>query len=249
MSGQLSLRETGGTNALGVGLAATLGAFLPMDAAAQDAAAELPLLSVEGYDGRQPNTLQEGTGLSRLPGRIQDTPQAISVIPGEVIRQQQATTLEQALRNVPGITVSAGEGNGGLNGDQFRIRGFQAKNDVYLDGLRDFGVYARDSFNIGDVVVIKGPSSETLGLGTAGGAINIVSKRALLTDFTAVDGLGGSGPTARGTFDVNRRIDATAAIRITGMVHRQDIQDRDFVKSDRAGIAASLGFGLGTDTT
>ena len=249
MSGQLSLRETGGTNALGVGLAATLGAFLPMDAAAQDAAAELPLLSVEGYDGRQPNTLQEGTGLSRLPGRIQDTPQAISVIPGVVIRQQQATTLEQALRNVPGITVSAGEGNGGLNGDQFRIRGFQAKNDVYLDGLRDFGVYARDSFNIGDVVVIKGPSSETLGLGTAGGAINIVSKRALLTDFTAVDGLGGSGPTARGTFDMNRRIDATTAIRITGMVHRQDIQDRDFVKSDRAGIAASLGFGLGTDTT
>jgi catecholate siderophore receptor len=249
MSGQLSLRETGGANVLGVGLAATLGAFLPMEASAQDAAAELPLLSVEGYDGRQPNTLQEGTGLSRLPGRIQDTPQAITVVPGEVIRQQQATTLEQALRNVPGITVSAGEGNGGLNGDQFRIRGFQAKNDVYLDGLRDFGVYARDSFNIGDVVVIKGPSSETLGLGTVGGAINIVSKKALLTDFTAVDGLGGSGPTARGTFDVNRRIDATTAIRITGVVNRQDVQDRDFVKSDRAGIAASLGFGLGTDTT
>ncbi|WP_336489911.1 TonB-dependent receptor [Methylobacterium nigriterrae] len=249
MSGGLSLRDSGGAGALGVGLAASLGAFLPADLLAQDASADLPMLSVEGFDERVPNTLNQGTGLSRLPGRIQDTPQAITVVPGEVIRQQQATTLEQALRNVPGITVSAGEGNGGLNGDQFRIRGFQAKNDVYLDGLRDFGVYARDSFNIQDVVVIKGPSSETLGLGTAGGAINIVSKRAGLTDFTAVDTLGGSGPTARGTFDINRRIDETTAVRLTGMVHRQDIQDRDHVTSDRAGFAASLGFGLGTDTT
>lgn len=249
-----SLRDAGGAVTLGTSLAAGLGVFLPMDAWAQpltaSEAVNLDELSVIGANGGyQPNTLSVGTGLSRLPGRVQDTPQAITVVPGEVIRQQQATTLEQALRNVPGITVSAGEGNGGLNGDQFRIRGFQAKNDVYLDGLRDFGVYARDAFNIGDVVVIKGPTSETLGLGTVGGAVNIVSKKALLTDFTAVDALGGSGPTARGTFDINRRIDETTAIRLTGMVHRQDIQDRDFVKSDRAGFAASLGFGLGTDTT
>lgn len=249
MSVSLSLRDPSGTASLGAGLAATLGAFLPFDALAQEAAAELPLLSVEGWGGRQPNTLQESTGLSRLPGRIQDTPQAISVVPGEVIRQQQATTLEQALRNVPGITLSSGEGNGGLNGDQFRIRGFQAKNDVYVDGLRDFGVYARDAFNIGDVAVIKGPTGETLGLGTVGGAININSKKALLTDFTAVDGLGGSGPTARGTFDINRRIDATTAIRLNGVYHQQDIQDRNNIRSDRMGLAASFGFGIGTDTS
>ncbi|MCB4805567.1 catecholate siderophore receptor [Methylobacterium brachiatum] len=230
---------------------------MPLDVIAQQPAPQdgepatiaLGEISVVGYDGRQPNTLNADLGLSRFPGRVQDTPQAISVVPGEVIRQQQATTLEQALRNVPGVTLSSGEGNGGLNGDQFRIRGFQAKNDVYLDGLRDFGVYARDSFNIADVVVIKGPSSESLGLGTAGGAINIVSKRAQPFDFTSVDVLGGSGPTARGTFDVNRKIDETTAIRITGVANRQDIQDRDYIKSDRYGLAASLGFGLGTDTT
>lgn len=257
MRTELSLREAGTVGSLGVGLAAGLGAFIPFDARAQDPGpvpgdsmtVTLGELSVVGYDGYQPNTLNADLGLSRFPGRVQDTPQAITVVPGEVIRQQQATTLEQALRNVPGITLSSGEGNGGLNGDQFRIRGFQAKNDVYLDGLRDFGVYARDSFNIADVVVIKGPSSETLGLGTAGGAINIVSKRAQLTDFTAVDALGGSGPTARATFDVNRKIDETTAIRITGVAHRQDIQDRDYTKSDRYGIATSIGFGLGTDTT
>lgn len=257
MRTELSLRDAGGVGSIGVGLAATLGAFMPLDVIAQQPAPQdgepatiaLGEISVVGYDGRQPNTLNADLGLSRFPGRVQDTPQAISVVPGEVIRQQQATTLEQALRNVPGVTLSSGEGNGGLNGDQFRIRGFQAKNDVYLDGLRDFGVYARDSFNIADVVVIKGPSSESLGLGTAGGAINIVSKRAQPFDFTSVDVLGGSGPTARGTFDVNRKIDETTAIRITGVANRQDIQDRDYIKSDRYGLAASLGFGLGTDTT
>ncbi|WP_298952140.1 TonB-dependent siderophore receptor [uncultured Methylobacterium sp.] len=249
MSARGTVFGSGTQSALGVSLAATLGT-IATGAAAQDAdTLALSTIEVGGWGTGQPNTLDQGTGLSRLPGRVQDTPQAITVVPGEVIRQQQATTLEQALRNVPGITVSAGEGNGGLNGDQFRIRGFQAKNDIYLDGLRDFGVYARDSFNIEDVQVIKGPSSETFGLGTAGGAINILTKKAGLTDFTAVDGVGGSGPTARGTFDINRRIDETTAIRLNGMVHRQDVQDRDRVKSDRAGFAASLGFGLGTDTT
>ncbi|MEH3147441.1 MAG: TonB-dependent siderophore receptor [Methylobacterium frigidaeris] len=249
MSTHATVFGAGTHSALGVSLAATLGT-IATGATAQDADTfALSAIDVAGWGTSQPNTLEQGTGLSRRPGRVQDTPQAISVVPGEVIRQQQATTLEQALRNVPGITVSAGEGNGGLNGDQFRIRGFQAKNDIYLDGLRDFGVYARDSFNIEDVQVIKGPSSETFGLGTAGGAINILTRKAGLTDFTVVDGLGGSGPTARGTFDINRRIDETTAIRLNGMVHRQDVQDRDQVKSDRAGFAASLGFGLGTDTT
>jgi catecholate siderophore receptor len=135
-----------------------------------------------------------------------------------------------------------------LNGDQFRIRGFQAKNDIYVDGLRDFGVYQRDSFNIESVQVIKGPSSETFGLGTVGGAINTISKRAFLGELINIDGSFGSGPLARGTADVNRQIDATTAVRLNAMVHRQDIAGRDNTKSDRWGAAASLGFGIGTDT-
>ena len=120
---ELTLRD-GGVGTLGAGLVAGLGAFLPFGADAQDiiedgrqATVALGELSVVGYDGRQPNTLNADLGLSRFPGRVQDTPQAITVVPGEVIRQQQATTLEQALRNVPGVTLSSGEGNGGLNGD------------------------------------------------------------------------------------------------------------------------------------
>src|SRR5690606_1907384 len=87
-------------------------------------------IPVEGA-GTPANRLQATTGLSRLPGTIQDLPQTVNVISQETLQQQGVSTLDQALQNVPGVTVAIGEGNGGLNGDQFRIRGFQAKGDIY----------------------------------------------------------------------------------------------------------------------
>ena len=206
-----------------------------------------------GGDGLTPaqrtNTQNAGTQIGRLPGRVQDIPQIINVVPQEIIQQQNVTTLEQALRNVPGITVAIGEANGGPNGDRFRIRGFEAIGDNYSDGLRDFGVYVRDSFNIEQVQVLKGPSSEAFGIGTTGGAINTTSKQAKLGSFYGIDGSFGSGPLSRGTFDVNQQINDTTALRVTGMVNDQDLVGRDGVKSDRWGIASSLGMGIGTDKT
>ncbi|MFC7551564.1 TonB-dependent receptor plug domain-containing protein [Pseudoroseomonas wenyumeiae] len=132
---------------------------LPGTAEAQAVAPEgtIVLPNIDVQANSPANTLKRGTSVNRLPGTVQDTPQTINVVPREVLEQQNVTTLEEALRNVPGITVSIGEGNGGVNGDQFRIRGFSAQNDVYLDGLRDFGSYVRDAFTYEDVAVIKGP--------------------------------------------------------------------------------------------
>ena len=201
------------------------------------------------FDGTQsPNTLQAGTGMSRMPGTIQSTPQVVNVIPERIIREQNITTVDQALRNVPGVTTAIGEGGGGLNGDQFRIRGFDAKGDLYLDGLRDFGVYVRDSFFIDQVQVFKGPSSESFGMGTTGGAINLQSKTAKAGTFYAVDGLIGSGFWGRGTFDINQQINANQAFRIYGMVNEQKIEGRDHVRSDRQGLGASFVTGLQNDT-
>lgn len=229
-------------------------AMLATGAAAQEAgpsgnSADLPTIEVQGEQGEPANTLQAGTGLSRLPGTIQSTPQVVNVVPQQIIQQQNITTLEQALRNVPGVTVASGEGQGGFNGDQFRIRGFQAKGDIYLDGLRDFGVYTRDSFATEQVQVFKGPSSETFGMGTTGGAINTVSKTAKLGTWYNMEGMLGTGPLLRGTFDINKQINDTTAVRILGMGHKQDVADRDHVFSDRWGFAASVGVGLGTSTS
>ena len=213
------------------------------------AAAAVDVDPTDSFTPASGNTLQSGTGLGRLPGTYQDMPQTVNVISQERIQQQNLTTIDQALRSVPGVTVSIGEGNGGMNGDQFRIRGFDAKGDLYVDGLRDFGVYVRDGFAYEQIDVLMGPSSESFGMGTTGGAINLRQKTAHRGNSYSFEASVGTDSMFRSVIDVNQQINATTAARAVGMYHNQDIADRDHVYSDRWGFLGSLAFGLGTDTT
>lgn len=237
---------------LGHGAAWMAGLMLTGPALAQDAgpnAITLDTIDVVGTasEGQPANTLEAESSVSRLPGTIQDTPQVVNVINEQIMLEQNTTTLDQVLRNVPGVTISSGEGNGGMNGDQFRIRGFDAKNDIYYDGLRDIGVYTHDSFAYEQVQVFMGPSSESFGYGTTGGAINIQTKAAHLGDKNSADATLGMGPLFRATADVNKQINDTTAFRIVAMGQKQDIVDRDHLFADRWGVLSDFGFGLGTD--
>lgn len=180
---------------------------------------------------------------------LRDVPQTVTVIPKEVIKEQGATSLRDVLKNVPGITMQAGEG-GVPNGDNLSIRGFNARTDMFVDGVRDFGGYSRDPFNIEQVEVAKGPASANNGRGSTGGSVNLESKTPKLKsiyDFTLA---GGTDEYGRGTFDVNQPITDLqgAAVRVNGMYHSQDTAGRDHVEQERWGIAPSVAFGLGTET-
>ncbi|MCW0183142.1 MAG: TonB-dependent receptor [Zavarzinia sp.] len=220
------------------------GDWTPTAIAGQTAEA-LPTVSVTG--AAPANNQKRETAIDRLPQEIQDTPQTIHVINEETLQQQGLTSLEQALRNVPGVTVEIGEG-GALNGDQFRIRGFSSQTDVTQDGLRDFGVYTRDTWNTESVEVFLGPSGETFGRGNFAGTINTTSKTPVLDDFITLHGELGLGPHARTTADINRKIGDTTALRLNLMYTDSQPVDRDGPESKRWGIAPSIGFGLGTDT-
>lgn len=138
---------------------------------------------------------------------LRDTPQSITVVPQAVIEQQNATTLRDVLRNVPGISMQAGEGGGGPGGDFLSIRGFNARNDVFIDGVRDFGGYSRDPFNFEQVEVVKGPASSYTGRGSTGGSINLVSKVARLENSFYRADLGiGTDEYKRVTVDINQRL-------------------------------------------
>ncbi|GCE79960.1 TonB-dependent receptor [Komagataeibacter oboediens] len=191
------------------------------------------------------NVLHESIGLSRMPQDAMHTPQNVNVVPQVLMQQQNVKSLDEALKNVPGITASVGEGEGGMAGDQFLIRGFAAQNDIYENGLRDFGVYTRDSFYYDHVSVIKGPSSEVFGNGTTGGAINIVTKTPHLGNSYQASFSGGSGSYYRGTLDVNYQLNSTTAFRLTGMGNENNVVGRDDIYSHRWGIAPSIAFGLG----
>ncbi len=189
---------------------------------------------------------------SRLPD-VREAPQSISIIPREIIEQQAATTLNDVLRNVSGISMAAGEGGGGPGGDNLTLRGFGARNDIFVDGIRDFASYTRDTFNVEQVEVVKGPASAQTGRGSTGGYINLFSKQPKLETF--VNGTVGVGQPdyIRGTVDVNLGgetlgIGGGTALRVNAMYHNADTPGRDHVKTERFGIAPSIAVGLGTST-
>ena len=147
---------------------------------------------------------------------LRDTPRSITVVPQQVIKDTGATSLQDALRMVPGVTFGAGEG-GNPQGDRPFIRGFDAQGDTYLDGVRDTGSQTREIFAIENIEVSKGPNSAFGGRGSAGGSLNLVSKAPKENDFLDAGFTYGSDQTRRYTLDVNRKFLDTAAFRLNLM--------------------------------
>ena len=181
-----------------------------------------------------------------------DTPQTITVVPAEVIKEQNALSLRQVLSNVSGITFAAGEGGGGL-GDSINIRGFSANSNILIDGLRDTAQSSRsDAFNLEAVEVVKGPSSVYSGAGTTGGSINIVSKAPQAQAFKRASVGIGTDNYKRLTADINQPLDALegagAVFRLNLMGHQNDVAERDQIDQERWGIAPSLTLGMGSPT-
>lgn len=206
-------------------------------------------LSLPGVDvrGQRSQYKIEEPGLFKLPDPIKDTPQSITVIPEQVLDERALFTLRDALRTVPGISLAAGEG-GGRQGDNLTLRGFPAGNDIYIDGVRDLGQYARDTFNLESVEVLKGPSSVMFGRGSTGGVINQVSKTPKLTPFYEISGTAGSGPQGRAALDLNQPLDGSAALRLNLMGFKGETPGRDYIEQQRLGAAPSFGIGLNGPT-
>jgi catecholate siderophore receptor len=180
---------------------------------------------------------------------LRDIPQTITIIPRTVIEEQNATTLRDVLRNVPGITIQAGEG-GVPAGDNLTIRGFSARTDIFIDGVRDFGGYSRDPYNVEQVEVVKGPASSFNGRGSTGGSVNLVSKTPQTGATRSLAVGGGSDAYKRATLDLNQPIRGLkgAAFRLNGMFTDTEVARRDAVENKRWGLSPSVGFGLGSST-
>lgn len=171
-------------------------------------------------------------------------PQSLTVISSELITRQGSTRLEDALRNVPGITLNAGEG--AARGDTVNIRGFSAFNDFFIDGIRDAAVYTRDIFDADSVEVLEGPSAVLFGRGSTGGAINQVTKAPLLAPLENLTSMIGSNDLFRTTGDFNLPFAGAAAFRLNLMGESSEVAGSAFAKNRRWGIAPALAFGIGT---
>ena len=224
-------------------------AFAPEMVFAQNAPASsdatLPEVNVKGGaagPGYNPATSTIGGG-TEIP--LRDIPQSVTVINSALMQAQGATSLADALRYVPGITLGAAEG--GSIGNNFNLRGFSARTDLYLDGIKDRGQFYRDVFSLDAVEVLQGPSSMLFGRGSTGGVINQASKLPTPTPFGSATVMTGPQPTFRVTTDVNLPIDASSAFRVAAM--GQDVHStRDVMQNHDYGAAPSISWGMGTPT-
>src|SRR4051812_8590793 len=171
----------------------------------------------------------------KFPEPILNTPKTITVLTKDMLADQNSTTLKSAVLNTAGVTLGTGEG-GNAFGDRFFIRGFDARHDVFLDGIRDAGVSVRENFFTEQVEILRGPGSSFAGRGTTGGAINIVTKQATTEkSFYNMDATFATDHTKRVVLDVNQVISPTLAIRAGGLFQDAGVAGRDYVKDDRDG--------------
>jgi catecholate siderophore receptor len=189
---------------------------------------------------------------------LRDIAQTIAIIPRAVMEEQGATTLSEALRNVPGITLQAGEGGGSSNtaGDMFTMRGFNASNSLFVDGVRDDGLISRDVFNLEQVEVFLGPTGSDIGRGTAAGYVNMTTKMPRAGASYSAAYSAGTAEQSRLSADMNwgRPMDhqgswvSNSAFRLNVLWQDSGVPGRDEVKLESRAVAPSLTLGVGTPT-
>lgn len=227
---------------LAIVLAASTSAFAQQAGGTTQAAATLEAVNVIDFRGEQ----MDGLKYTR---DLQDTPRIITVLPQDLLEEQGVTTLKDALKNIPGISLQAGEGNP-PGGDMLKIRGFNARDDINVNGSRDLGNYFRDPFYVEQLEVVKGPNSAFSGRGSAGGTINFVTKKPLPETATRTnDGARlelslGTDNFKRTTLDLNKPLDLNSALRLNVMAHDANIPGRDIANESRYGIYGAYTWGF-----
>ena len=201
--------------------------------------------------------IQSGDGYQATKTRVgkvlqdpHDIPQAVTTVTRSLIKDQQLSSLREALSNVAGLTFNAAEG--GRAGDNMMLRGFYTFGDIYLDGIRDTAQYNRELFNLEQVDVLRGSAAMLFGRGQAGGVINQVTKIAELKDENKASASLGSYDYHSATADFNKKLGDNTAIRINLMDraeenYRKNPSNGDRPRLDRQGIALSFGTGIGTN--
>src|ERR1700749_4667849 len=186
-------------------------------------------------DAAAPYKVDHVQASGKFPEPLVNTPRTITVLSKEVLADENATSLKQALLNTAGVTLGTGEG-GNAFGDRFFVRGFDTRNDVFIDGVRDSDVSVRENFFTEQIEILRGPGSSFAGRGTTGGAINIVTKQATTEkSFYNMDTSFGTDQTKRVVLDVNQVISPSFAVRAGGLFQDANVAGRDAVTDNRNG--------------
>lgn len=227
---QSTRRERRGSPAVSIKRVAGLIAALPVCAVAQVVLPPVVVNDVaDGYNIKQITTA------TKTDTDLRDTPQSVTVVSEQQIKDTASQGLGEALRYVPGVSFAQGEGNR----ETPIFRGVSTTADFYVDGVRDDVQYYRDLYNIEQVEVFKGPNAMIFGRGATGGLINRVTKVPTAQAKKDIAFTYGSDNNRRVTFDINQPLSPTVGFRLNGLYEDSDSY-RDGVWLTRKGINPTL---------
>jgi len=184
---------------------------------------------VKGYNAKK------SVSSTRTETELRDTPQAITVIPQDLIKDQSIQSISEAIRYVPGVQAAQGEGNR----DALIFRGNATTGDFFIDGLRDDVQTYRDIYNTDRIEVLKGPNGMAFGRGGAGGALNRVSKQAGWTPISELIASYGAYNQKRIAADYGQALNEEVAFRVNAVYENSDSY-RDDVNLERFGITPTV---------
>lgn len=175
------------------------------------------VVTAKNYEGYAAYSPTSGT---KTKTEWLDVPQSVSVVTKTELEDRGAVRVLDAMKGVAGLNNTLGEGSR----DEFVIRGFNGLNDIYSDGMRDDGKLQsyRSLANVERVEVVKGPAGALYGRGSAGGIINLVSKKAEGDDFDKVQGQVGSDGLAVARVDSSHKLSDTVNARLNVEYRRSD---------------------------
>ncbi len=180
---------------------------------------------------------------TRTDTLLRDVPQAISIVPQELIADQRMQSMADVVRYMPGVGMAQGEGHR----DAPILRGNATTSDFFVDGVRDDVQYFRDVYNVERVEALKGPNAMIFGRGGVGGVINRVSRQADWGTPREVGLQVGSWGERRLTTDLGTAFNTRVAARVTGLYQEADSFRRD-VTSERFGINPTVAVQLSPRT-
>src|SRR4051812_4225211 len=192
---------------------------------------------VTGYRANRSSTF------TRTDTPLKDVPASVTVVPGELMKDQAMQGMGDVFRYVPGVLMHQGEGNR----DQVVIRGTSTTADFYVDGVRDDAQVFRDLYNLERVEVLKGPGGMAFGRGGAGGVVNRVTKKPAFERVGAASLTLGSWNQRRGTVDLGNKLGESGAWRLNAMAENSD-SFRNGFNLERYGINPTATVLLGSQT-
>ncbi|WP_245581948.1 TonB-dependent siderophore receptor [Phyllobacterium phragmitis] len=179
--------------------------------------------SADGY------VVKSGTTATKTNTPLNEIPQSISYVTQQELQDRNPQSLMDSIAYVPGVRVDSFGFDPRM--DSYYVRGFDAyANGTFRDGLRQMAVstsfYKTEPYGLEGVSVLKGPSSALYGGTSAGGLINLITKRPTDTPLNEIELQYGSRNRYQTNFDFSGPATADGGVlyRMTGVLRDSDTE-------------------------